>query len=294
MFPPHSFSWFFLLGDDVKSERILYIVALTKQTSLCVVLRSISPEREREESVTGSSCAWGPWCHQEPPPPNWRAPKAIWAKYNVHMYVYGRLAGCPGPPPPPLCTKSVRNALFNLVRCGNKKQRGWTSHHSCPSTASLFFCFVVFFNASFSLFQNQKQENFCSHLWILDQRLDILPMMRFSQTSSLQLGCWVCPSPPGWGWPVLTHRNNVTHTGEGTSCRDWAASWGSGSHHEAQGPCSDRQSVTLRQCLFKCLLLGERLTCFCFAQCLAPKQDYGPMAFVNLILPINAKVWDQT
>ncbi len=32
---------------------------------------------------------------------------------------------------------------FNLVRCRKKRQRGWTSHRSCPSTASDFAIFVA-------------------------------------------------------------------------------------------------------------------------------------------------------
>ena len=37
-----------------------------------------------------------------------------------------------------MCTRSARYALFNLVRCGNKRQRGWTWHRSCFSIASYF------------------------------------------------------------------------------------------------------------------------------------------------------------
>ncbi len=36
--------------------------------------------------------------------------------------------------------KSVRNAPFILVRCGNKRDKGgWTLHRNCPSTASSFY-----------------------------------------------------------------------------------------------------------------------------------------------------------
>ena len=62
--------------------------------------------------------------------------------YNIYyIYTYGRWAVChrphvtlgPGTPP----SLKARYTLFNLVWCGNKRQRGgWTSHCICLSTAS--------------------------------------------------------------------------------------------------------------------------------------------------------------
>ncbi len=114
----------------------------------------------------------------DPPPP----PCDLQRQFGPNtVYTYGRLAGCHRPPPPPeglqrpfgpntVCacgskgklgqiqcthmagwldvtapppTESVRNALFNLVPYGNKRQRGgWTSHRSCLSTASGFVIVV--------------------------------------------------------------------------------------------------------------------------------------------------------
>ncbi len=47
------------------------------------------------------------WMSLTPWSPHWMSPKAIWVQYIIHIWV-----------------KSVKNALFNLVRCGNKRQRG--------------------------------------------------------------------------------------------------------------------------------------------------------------------------
>ncbi len=43
----------------------------------------------------------------------------------------------PGTPPPLKISKG--NPPFILFWCRNKRQRGWTSHRSCPSTASTFW-----------------------------------------------------------------------------------------------------------------------------------------------------------
>ena len=55
------------------------------------------------------------------------------------VYTYGRLAGCPRPPPPPL---KGSKGNFCQIQCthmaGNNRQRGWTSHRSCLSTSSSF------------------------------------------------------------------------------------------------------------------------------------------------------------
>ncbi len=77
----------------------------------------------------------------QPPTLHWRSPKAIWANYSVHIWLqrqfgpntvftYIRLAGCHRPPRPPhqwRCSKAIfrpNTVPFNLVWCGNNRQRG--------------------------------------------------------------------------------------------------------------------------------------------------------------------------
>ena len=144
MFPPHSFSWFFLLGDDVKSERILYIVALTKQTSLCVVLRSISPEREREKNLSLDLRV--PEDHgvtRNPPPPTegLQRPFGPNTMYTC-MYMAGWLDVLD--PPPPHCAPKVSEMHYSIWSDVETRNKGG-GLRTTVAPALLLFSFVLLF-----------------------------------------------------------------------------------------------------------------------------------------------------
>ena len=82
--------------------------------------------------------------HGPPPREGLQRPYGQYS-YSIHIWEVGWMSQTP----PLKVSKSARYALFNFVWCGNKRERGWTSHRSCPSTASssskqsLFFLFLL-------------------------------------------------------------------------------------------------------------------------------------------------------